>query len=287
MYMSVAILAQGISARTARVLRFFRSPGRGSSRSYFRAAIMQNTDIRLAMARALMEAAVRSAVGAGAPRRTVAAVAAAVATSSMADGHPPRPSGQKPGSASPPPTQHRSEAAGGDAPSQTQVGHTRPGRRRRRRRKPPGMCVALETEPNPTLPSAILTSGHAQPPRLTVDRRITNSRGVKAQRLEEGSLDRGDGLGDVVAKSRRRTISNAASTPKSFSPRSGGTTPSRRRSDSPGGSESASSPTPSRRRLEAPETAQGTMTPWAFAERQGPRVLATVDSEWAAARARY
>jgi hypothetical protein len=266
---------------------------------------MQNTDIRLALARALMEAAVRGAVGAGAPRRTVAAVAAAVVTSSMADGHPPRPSGQQPDSASPPPTQHRRESAepgslaqaegaraGGDAPTQTEVGHTRPRRRRRRRRKPPGVCVALETEPNPTLPSAILTSGHAQPPRLTVaapaiTRTHTNSRGVKAQRLEEGSLDRGDGLGDVVAKSRRRTISNAASTPRSYSPRSGGTTPSRRRSDSPGGSESAASPTPSRRRLEAPETAQGTMTAWAFAERQGPRVLATVDSEWAAARARY
>jgi hypothetical protein len=236
------------------------------------------------MARALMEAAVRSAVGAGAPRRTVAAVAAAVATSSMADGHPPRPSGQKPDSASPPPTQHR---AGGDAPTQTGVGHSRPGRRRRRRRKPPGVVVELETEPNPTLPSAILTSGHAQPPRLSVDHRIANSRGVKAQRLEEGSLDRGDGLGDVVAKSRRRTISNAASTPKSYSLRSGGTTPSRRRSDSPGGSESAASPTPSRRRLEAPESAQGTLTACALAGRQEPRVLATVDSYWAAARARY
>jgi hypothetical protein len=284
---------------------------------------MQHTDIRLALARALMEAAVRGAVGAGAPRRTVAAVAAAVATSSMADGHPMRPSGQQPDSASPPPTQHRREPAepgspaqadgaraDGDAPTQTEVGHTRPRRRRKRRRKPPGVCVALVTEPNPTLPSAVLTSGHAQPPRHMVaapafTRTHTNcldfnvasqeflnsgraeSSGGKAKRLEEGPHDRGDGLGDVVAKSRRRTISNAASTPMARSSSTGGSTSSRRRSDSLGGSESATSPTPRRRRLEAPEFAQGTVAAWALAERQGPRDLATVDCDWAAARARY
>lgn len=234
--------------------------------------IPNGNDTRFAMASALVEAAVRGAVLAGAPRRTVVAVAVAVARS-VGAGQPAHTRGDSPESDAQPPTQTRRRRqaaasgfapeaaeggarAGSDSAPQTEVSSTRP-RRKRRRKKPVGAIVPLVPE-LARLDQESYVPDH--PPFPSLGRTaVAARRGVKALCQEDDVLDRGEefraSFTAAVAKSRRRTISQSAGSSRRATPS--------RRSDSPGGSEESFEPAPTRRRTGQIEPARVQEAPWA------------------------